>query len=124
MRVVIDSLVALMLAGMLAGAVVYKQQDRANTNDRQTAKAELNRFKRQILLESALGPVRIDEHPYPDLVDPAWFEGSPPLNPLLGPMHPWVEIAGGGERNLMHPVIRATNDPNIARFCSGVCGTC
>ena len=49
-------------------------------------------------------------------IDPAWFAGDLPRNPLLGPGHPWLEIASAEDRDVIHPPERWAAGPDIAQF--------
>ncbi|MHC4208707.1 MAG: hypothetical protein ACYSWT_03225 [Planctomycetota bacterium] len=113
MRLVIDSLVALMLTGILAGVVLHTRSEWRLEDKIELARAEVERFQSQIMLQTAMEKVELSQRGYPARIDPAWFAGSLPLNPLLGPSHPWLEIAGDTQRDLHHP-------PNLIAFSGDV----
>lgn len=116
MRLILDTLVALMLAAILVGVVFHSRSDRAIDEARETTRLELRRFQQQISLQSALAKVERTERGYPVMIDPDWFQGSLPSNPLLGPEHPWVEIASPEQEALMHPQERVASNKGIAKF--------
>jgi hypothetical protein len=113
MRLVIDSLVALMLTGILAGVVLHTRAEWRLEDKIELARAEVERFHSQIMLQTALEQVELSQRGYPARVDPGWFAGNLPVNPLLGPSHPWVEIADEKQRDLHHP-------PNLIAFSGDV----
>lgn len=116
MRLILDTLVALMLAAILVGVVFHSRTDRAVDEARETTRQELRRFQQQIALQSALAKVDRTERGYPLMIDPEWFQGNLPSNPLLGPEHPWVEIASPEQEDLLHPQERVASNKGIAKF--------
>jgi hypothetical protein len=116
MRLLLDTLVALMLAAILVGLVFHNHAGREGDQVRETTRIELRRFQQQIALQSTIAKVERTERGYPITVDPAWFQGSLPMNPLLGPEHPWVEIASAEQKNLMHPQERVASNKGLAKF--------
>jgi hypothetical protein len=116
MRLLLDTLVALMLAAILVGVVFHSRTDREVNQARDLTRTELRRFQQQIALQSALAKVERNERGYPVTVDPEWFQGNLPSNPLLGPEHPWVEIASPEHKDLLHPQERVASSKAIAKF--------
>ena len=116
MRLLLDTLVALMLAAILVGVVFQTRTDQEVDHARDTTRAELRRFQQQIALQSTLAKVERTERGYPLTIDPEWFQGNLPSNPLLGPEHPWVEIASPEQENLIHPNERVASNKGIAKF--------
>jgi len=113
MRLVIDSLVALMLTGILAGVVLHTRSEWRLEDKIELARAEVERFQSQIMLQAAMEKVGLSQRGYPTRVDPAWFAGNLPVNPLLGPSYPWLEIADETQRDLRDP-------PNLMAFSTDV----
>lgn len=115
MRLLIDSLVALMLAGVLGGIVVASKDLESMEQKVQEASAELWRFKQEVLLQAALqrdGPIASP----PQEIELAWLDGDVPRNPLLEDSRPWLDIATRAERQLSHPIDKAPLDGMAARF--------
>ncbi|MCA9283626.1 MAG: hypothetical protein KDA22_00310 [Phycisphaerales bacterium] len=115
MRLLIDSLVALMLAGVLAGVIVASRDDERMEQRVQAASSELWRLKEEVMLQAALQRDGLASVP-PKEIDPRWFHQDPPRNPLLEDDRPWIDIARGVERTLEHPVDKAALDRNAALF--------
>jgi type II secretory pathway pseudopilin PulG len=116
MRIVLDSLAALMLCGILAGVVLQTRSERRLEDKIELARAEVERFQSQILLQAALEKGQLSQRGYPKTVEVEWFAGNTPANPLLGPSHPWVEIADETQRDLLHPTNRMAFDAQVAQF--------
>jgi type II secretory pathway pseudopilin PulG len=116
MRQMMDVLVALMLAGLLAGAVMYTHHGRSQTAMKDRARDELRRFQQQISLQTALEQTELNDAGFPATVDPAWFNGALPANPLLSTSHPWVEVADSSQRAQAHPTDVVPRDGKSARF--------
>ena len=116
MRLFMDTVVALMLVALLAGVVWHNRTDQTTQRDRETARSEVRRFQQQIALQSALAKVQRNERGYPETVDPIWFQGVLPNNPLLDVSHPWLEIAGPEQKELVHPIDRVATSKNVAKF--------
>ncbi|MHC4079799.1 MAG: hypothetical protein ACYS15_06295 [Planctomycetota bacterium] len=116
MRLILDSLVALMLIGILSGVVLYTRSERRLEDKIELARAEVERFQSQIMLQAAMEKTELSQRGYPTGIDAAWFAGNLPMNPLLGPSHPWVEIAGKSQLDLQHPPNRIAFDHGAAQF--------
>jgi hypothetical protein len=116
MRLFMDSVVALMLVALLAGVIWHTRTDQTVQQDRDLAKSELHRFQQQVALQSALAKVQRNERGYPESIDPNWFQGALPNNPLLDVAHPWLEIAGPDQKDLIHPPDRVATDREKAKF--------
>lgn len=116
MRLLIDSLVAVMLAGLLASIILSDRAAEEETKDVEVATVDLHRLQREIYLQAALAEVPLSEHGFPITVDPEWFQGGLPRNPLLGPDHPWLEVADASQQNFKHPHDRMAADRLTAKF--------
>jgi hypothetical protein len=116
MRLILDTLVALMLVGILAGLVIYHRDARDVQAQHDFARDEVRRFQQQIHLHTALSAGENRERGYPASIDPDWFQGNLPVNPLLGPEHPWLEVAGPSNRQALHPADLVAADQNTASF--------
>ena len=103
MRRVMDVLLGVMLVGILGGAIAFVKHDRTESALHDSARQERRRFQQQLSLQTALERGDRNERGFPTTIDPAWFNGDPPQNPLLGPSHPWVEVAPLAHRDRAHP---------------------
>jgi len=96
--------------------VFHNRTDREVDHTRDKTRMELRRFQQQIALQQALAKVDRNERGYPVTIDPAWFQGQLPSNPLLGPEHPWVEVASPDQKDLLHPQERVASGKTVAKF--------
>lgn len=115
MRLLVHTLLTLMIAGILGGVAMFYIDVQKEESDRALAHAEVGRFQQQIHLRAALSEEATDRA-LPQSIDAKWFEGDIPRNPLLGPEHPWVEIAGPELRNALHPPNLTATDGSVAQF--------
>lgn len=116
MRLMIDTLVALMLAGLLGGVVMLSRMEDDDHSAREATRAATSRFQQQIKLQATLGQNSARQNSWPQTVEMEWFKGNLPMNTLLTGDRPWVEIAGAGERGREHPRIKAATGPDTAGF--------
>lgn len=116
MRLLRDTLLALMLVGLLAGLVWHNRADSTQRATLNQVRDEVSRFRQQILLQATIGEVETSERGYPMRVDPAWFGDNLPRNTLLGPAHPWLEIAGTDQAEMRHPRQPLAGDDGLAQF--------
>ncbi len=116
MRWLTNIVLALMIAGLLGGAAMLAYREYDQQKQRNFVRDEVRRFQREINVRGALREGSLNERGYPTTIDPHWFAGDVPRNPLLGPSHPWVELAELDERDLDHPRNWAVFDSNAARF--------
>jgi hypothetical protein len=116
MRLITDVLLVLAVIGMLAGALWYKRQlDRDEAKIRQAEQA-VSRFQQEIDLQSVIAEAKDGRRAYPASIDPEWFQGDVPVNPLLGEDHPWVEIASKSQAERLHPPKVIAAEPEVAGF--------
>ncbi len=116
MRLFTDTLVALMLVGLVAGVVLHHHHKRDLEERVRMTRGEVERFQSQIMLQAALETVALTPRGYPQTVKREWFEDDLPRNHLMGAMAPWVEIAPLSRRDRPHPVNRMATTSQVAQF--------
>ena len=117
MRVIVDTLVALMIAGVLAGVVIHHRSKDDHVADAEGARVIVTQIQRELTLQGSLGSVETTRQGCPVTVDPAWFGESVPANPLLDDDdRPWMEIAPYRDRALDHPASRSALTREMASF--------
>ncbi len=116
MRLVLDSLVALMLVAVLAGVTLHYRHQRVREEMVVATRSEIRRFQAQLMVQAALEKVPLTQRGYPVSAEPAWFAGNLPANLLLDSSYPWVEIAGHSERDRLHPARRMATSRSLAQF--------
>lgn len=118
MRRVVDFFAILTLIG-LGAAIFYTQKDRYQQQEaiEQTSQA-VRMFDLKIKYHAATEGAQLTARGWPVTIDPAWFEGAVPRNPLVSANRPWLEIAGPQDSELQHPRLRMTvdSDPPLASF--------
>lgn len=116
MRLIIDSLVAMMLVGVLAGVALHYRREQVVEQQVTMTRAEVRRFQAQIMVQAAMEKVALSQRGYPLSIETRWFGGDLPSNLLLGPAYPWVEIAPETQRDMVHPPRRMATTRNLAQF--------
>ncbi len=116
MRLVIDTLVALMLAGLLGGILLHRQQDQAGEAQIEQVQAALRQIQQQVAFHAAMADTDLTGRGFPAQIDPEWFAGPVPENALATGNYPWIEIAGRGQADLLHPPVRVLLDESYAAF--------
>ncbi|MFG0328763.1 MAG: hypothetical protein ACF8PN_02585 [Phycisphaerales bacterium] len=116
MRLFIDTLVAAMLAALLAGVLTWQDQREQEKADVAAVRMNIRQIQQQIMLQSVLAKAPRNEYGFPRSIDPKWFGENTPTNPLVGPMHPWLEIAGEHEFELTHPSVKVASERSTASF--------
>lgn len=116
MRLLKDTLIALMLVAILTMVLWHNQDEREHRDEIGAVRLSVQAIQSEVLLQSALANVELSERGYPATIDPEWFDRPLPNNKLLSNSHPWVEIAGPRQRNLRHPPDRIATDGSLAKF--------
>lgn len=110
----IAALVVVLALG--SGLLVFERarRDREATIHRVTADAR--RLELELKYRAASKSVELNPRGWPVTVDPKWFDADPPINALLSPHRPWVEVASPDEAGLLHPHVRMAVDESYAAF--------
>jgi hypothetical protein len=109
MRLVIDSLIALMMVLILGGIILHHRQQEQLLSDYRTAHLELSQIREMVIYHTALDRDTLNEWGYPGAIDPAWFLQGLPFNRLVAGIHPWIDLAPPGDMNDQPP------DPVVKR---------
>jgi len=116
MRIILNILIVLMVAMLLAGVAWQHREHVAEQQRIEQAREEVGRFRRVISLHTALNNIERSSRGYPMTIDPDWFDDELPTNPLLNFSHPWLEIAHPDHDELSHPPVRYAGSTRHARF--------
>lgn len=110
----IAALVVVLALG--SGLLLFERarRDREATIHRVTADAR--RLELELKYRAASKSVELNPRGWPVTVDPKWFDSDPPINALLSPHRPWVEVASPDEAGLLHPRVRMAVDESYAAF--------
>lgn len=90
MRRVVDILMVLMLAGVLAGVGWYYRQKWDRQQRIIQVQQALAQIQEQVLYQKAIGA---GGGLFPRTIQPEWFGGTLPKNVLLPPEQPWIDVA-------------------------------
>lgn len=116
MRRIVDFFAILTLVG-LGAAIFYTQKDRYQ---QQVAIEQVTQavrmFDLKIKYHAATEGAQLTARGWPVTIDPAWFEGAVPRNPLVSGDRPWLEIAGPEDAELQHPRLRMAVNATLASF--------
>lgn len=114
MRLLIDSLIAVMLIGILAGVLLHHRAGQQAAARVQQACEALARLHEQVVYHAALTG-EVGDPSFPNRVDRAWFPDGVPVNALAGASRPWIDSAPQGDKG-QHPPDPVLDRPNQAGF--------
>ncbi len=116
MRRLIDIIAMVLLIAIAA----WFANDRVESSKRnaiiERTNADVQRLRQVIAFHAAAGDVALTKTGWPITVDPAWFEGSVPLNHLVSSAQPWLEIADELDASLEHPPSIVAEEKSEATF--------
>jgi hypothetical protein len=116
MRTLTNILIIVMLLGILGSFGMHYRTKWLEHRAIEDTKLELRRFQREVHYRATLGDIEGGERRFPRTIEPLWFNGDLPVNELLGPEHPWCDIAGLDEKHLHHPADRVAAGGKAAKF--------
>lgn len=103
MRLVIDTLIALMLAGILGAVILHYRYEQRRIIEVQQVHQSLSRMQEQALMRGALEVSRTGEQAFPHSISPLWFNDGLPMNALVPPQQPWLDVAPKDDRSDQPP---------------------
>ncbi len=110
----IAALVVVLALG--SGLLLFERAKRDREASIQRVAADTRRLELELKYQAASKSVELNPRGWPVTVDPKWFDLSPPINTLLSPHRPWVEVASPDEAGLLHPHVRMAVDESYAAF--------
>jgi hypothetical protein len=116
MRRLLDLITMCLLLLLLLGVVFHNRVDPSQEHAVRAARLSVDRIQAEIDLLRALGTVRTNDSGHPVVVDPRWFDGELPLNPLLSGERRWLDLAKPGEITRRHPLVWQVEDGGEAMF--------
>ncbi len=102
MRTVIDTLIAVVLLGMLAGVGWYKLRGAEEDKRVTVTQAALQLIHGQVLYHAGLGDVPLNKSGHPVSIDAGWFE-TEPTNACVEGEAPWMQVAQEAAYRQRHP---------------------
>lgn len=103
MRRLLDLIALGLLILLLLGAVLYVNHERRRGEAVESARLGVERIQSEIDLIRALQLQRTGERTELAGIDPSWFDGTLPINPMLRHRHRWMDVAAAEERMYLHP---------------------
>jgi hypothetical protein len=116
LRRTVDVVCILSAIGLLGGLGAWQLEKSQEKTDEQQLTDAVQDFDRVLKLRAATKDVELNGRGWPVTIDPAWFQGEPPRNPLVTPERPWVEVAPPEDADLTHPHVRVALDERYASF--------
>ncbi len=115
MRLVIDSLIALMLVSLLGTVVWAHHRQQQQELSQQLLCDSLAKLHQQAVYHGALGDVDLSDNGFPQQVRPDWFGSKFPFNNLTEARRPWIDVAPPGDM-ADQPPDPVLSDENQAGF--------
>lgn len=103
MRLLIDTLIALMLVGILGGIVYHRQQGQYRIEQIQATQQAVRAIQSQARYHAALGETPINAEGFPIAIDEKWFTPRPANLLLNGVNLPWLETAQADDARRFNP---------------------
>lgn len=123
MRIVIDSLIVLMLVGVVIGALVMHNNSQTSERDVEEVRAALNRLNEQAAYHTAVQSAMAGHDTMLVHMHEEWFGEDLPVNVLLGEGHPWIDLAPPGDLSLHPPDPVATESSQAGFWYNPTTGT-
>jgi len=116
MRWLVNTIAGLLTLSLAAGVVMHNRTERRERSAVAEVRADLRRLEKEIRRRGATGLVEVNGRGWPLTLDPSWFGDDPPVNRLLPPDRPWIEIAPPEHRDYLHPIVRQSYDEHVPAF--------
>ena len=116
MRTTVNILLVLM-AAFVVGIISWRQHTDATAASRlEATKSAIRRIGSEINYRAVTEQGEMNDHGWPETVDPAWFGPVPPQNLTVPGDRPWLEVARGADASLLHPATLVSTNDEIAAF--------
>jgi hypothetical protein len=114
-RLLIDSLLAVLLLSVLASVMWFQQSRRHQRAQVAAVQAAVQIMEREALYRAAVGEAERTARGYAMRIDETWFDRKPVnlLSPRIGP---WLEIATSDEADATHPACILAGAHGLADF--------
>lgn len=115
MRLVIDTLIAVMLAAVLAAVILHYRQEQKQLVQYRVVFQSMSRVYEMAVYRGALGEATVNAHGYPQEISAAWFPEGLPSNTIVPGRQPWIDFAPPGDMS-DHPPDPVVTRPEQAGF--------
>jgi hypothetical protein len=103
MRLIIDTLIALMLVAVFIGVAIHQRAQAQQLDRIQTVHHCLMRLHEQAVLHGAMDHLPTTDAAFPQTLSPLWFAGEGlPTNIMVPGRQPWLDVAPPGDHG-EHP---------------------
>lgn len=96
MRLMVDSLIAVMLAAVLAGVFIHFKDERRESVRHDMVRRALATLHEQTVTQAGLDP-ETGSYEFPTYIAPKWFQFAVPVNVLVQGRHAWIDVAPPGD---------------------------
>lgn len=103
MRMIVNILIALMVFGSIALAFFIQQTKWLESDHREQLKYAIQTIQSQSMLRPVSDKVEAFDNGHAKTIDQAWFDPVP-INPLVPPNTPWLEVATEKDMKSKHPM--------------------
>lgn len=117
MRLIVDSLIAVVLLGTLGGIGWHRHEQSMQLQRIEAVQAALRAIHIQATYHAGLGEAQLSRLGHVQRIDVAWF-GNRPTNVLTGPDRPWMDHATDTEQERWNPptIVCDEDHPAAAMF--------
>mgnify|MGYP000150310720 FL=1 len=115
MRLVIDSLIAVMVLGVLAGVLYFNRTTEQGEQETAAVIAALAELHEQAKHQTAIATAVAGRDTVVAEVMPHWFADGVPTNVLVAEGQPWIDLAPPGDEGV-HPPDPVIHGPEQAGF--------
>jgi hypothetical protein len=105
-----------LVAGAFSAWWWYAQNAEAESAALRATQNALADLEQQVKYRAAVGDTVVNGRGWPITIDPAWWNGEPPINALATPGGPWLEVADKNDYELEHPRVRVILTREHAAF--------
>jgi len=115
MRLVIDSLIVVMVLGVLGGVLYLNRTTEEGEQDTASVIAALSQLHEETEHQTAIATAVAGRETVVAQVMPHWFADGVPVNVLVGEGQPWIDLAPPGDEGI-HPPDPVVTGPGQAGF--------
>lgn len=113
---VYPAMIALLLASVWVAWSWHAQTRQTERQAIAQGQAAIERITREISYRATLHDAELNGRGWPMTIEPGWFQGRLPRNPLVPLSNPWLEIAGENQHELTNPPQLLVVDGSLASF--------
>lgn len=108
-RLLFDGLIGLLLVGVVASMLMHRRESQLEDSQRKSLSLAVAQLQDQAVYRGVLEVHDSGRAGYPAAISPEWFKGGLPMNTAIPGWQPWVDVAPTGDLSQDPP------DPVISR---------